>query len=144
MELIKELPYDECRRLLGKETVGRVAICTPDGPQIVPVNYVVEEESAIFRTAPYSVLGSHADGARLALEVDRLEEEERAGWSVVAVGTGKLIEDTFEVARLRVHGGPRPWAGGARPMHIRLTWRHLSGRTIGNHSQAGQQEQPVG
>lgn len=144
MDPVKELPYAECLRLLNQHDVGRVAVCAPDGPQIVPVNYVVDAESIVFRTAPYSVLGSHADGARLAFEVDSLQEADQTAWSVVALGTGHLIEDPFELARLREHGGPQPWAGGARPMHVRLTWHHLSGRRVGRNREAGQPGQPVG
>lgn len=127
-----ELPYDECRRHLTASTVGRVAICTPEGPQIVPVNFVIDEESIVFRTAPYSVLGTRADGARLAFEVDHLEHRDRSGWSVLATGPGEFVADSFETARLRLHGVLEPWAGGARPMHVRLRWTRLTGRSVGS------------
>ncbi|QYJ03400.1 pyridoxamine 5'-phosphate oxidase family protein [Nocardioides panacisoli] len=126
-----ELPYDECRRRLSTADVGRVAICAPDGPQIVPVNYVLDEESIIFRIAPYSLLGTRADGARLAFEVDHLDHATRAGWSVVASGPGEFVADTFETARLRMHGLLEPWAGGARPLHVRIRWTRLTGRAVG-------------
>lgn len=131
MDTLRDLPYEECLRLLVGEAVGRIAICTPDGPHVVPVNYVVDEESIVFRTAPYSVVGSNADGARLALEVDALEPESMTGWSVLATGAGAMLSDTFDIARVRMHGGPSPWAGGLRPMHIRLTWHTLTGRRVG-------------
>ena len=66
--------------------VGRVAMCTPMGPHIVPVNYSVLDDTVIVRTTPYSVLGSHARGSILALEVDHFEYERHHGWSVVARG----------------------------------------------------------
>jgi hypothetical protein len=63
-----EIPPDECRELLDAGLVGRVAVSTPMGPHIVPVNYAVVDDCIVLRTSPYSVLGSHARGAILALE----------------------------------------------------------------------------
>lgn len=132
MDLLKDISYDECVTLLGEETVGRVALCLPDGPHIVPVNYVVDGEAIIFRTAPYSVLGTHANGAKVAFEVDRLDHERSLGWSVVAVGRCGLVESAVDVSRYRATDGPRPWAAGSRLMHLRLPWSTLSGRRAGN------------
>ena len=42
-----ELPYRTCRELLHQAVVGRVAICTPTGPRIVPINYRVDGESLV-------------------------------------------------------------------------------------------------
>ena len=58
---------------------GRVALCTDSGPQIVPVNYSVVEDSIVFRTTPYSVLGTYAWKTRLAFEVDHIDYEQRQG-----------------------------------------------------------------
>ena len=68
-----ELSTDECRELLSAGLVGRVAVCTPVGPHVVPVNYAVVDDDVVIRTSPYSVLGSHARGSILALEVDHLD-----------------------------------------------------------------------
>ena len=57
-----DLSPDECRELLCAGLVGRIAMCTPVGPHIVPVNYGVVDDSVVLRTSPYSVLGTHARG----------------------------------------------------------------------------------
>ncbi len=67
------LTYGKCLELLSTGVVGRAAVCTPAGPRIVPVNYSVVEESIVFRTTPYSVLGTYAWNTRLAFEVDQVD-----------------------------------------------------------------------
>ena len=42
-----ELSPEECRELLMAGLVGRVAMCTPMGPHIVPVNYSVLDDTVI-------------------------------------------------------------------------------------------------
>jgi nitroimidazol reductase NimA-like FMN-containing flavoprotein (pyridoxamine 5'-phosphate oxidase superfamily) len=124
-----DLPYLRCRELLQQATVGRVAICTPTGPRIVPINYRVDGESLILRTAPYSTLGTHGRNTRLAFEVDSVDHEQQTAWSVVALGRAEMIEDLDELAALRP-AGPVPWAGGERRLYLRLRWDELTGRRI--------------
>lgn len=132
MNIPIELPYLKCAELLASGAVGRVAVCTPDGPRIIPVNYSVVDETIVFRTTPYSVLGTHAWTTPLAFEVDHLDPETRSGWSVVAIGRGSLIEDPDELARIRAHWDPEPWAEGHRTLYIGLRWQDLTGRRIGS------------
>ena len=74
-----ELSDAQCRELLSAGLVGRVALCTPVGPHVVPVNYAVVDDSVVLRTTPYSILGTQARGALLAFEVDQLDYEQSAG-----------------------------------------------------------------
>jgi uncharacterized protein len=144
MDLLEEMAYDECRAHLEEESVGRVALCTPNGPQIVPVNYIVDSDAIVFRTAPYTVLGTHGRGAQLAFEVDRLDHDTRTGWSVIAVGRGAVVDNPVDVARYRTHEGPQPWAAGTRHLHLRLTWGSLTGRRVGRWATSDDSRTPVG
>jgi nitroimidazol reductase NimA-like FMN-containing flavoprotein (pyridoxamine 5'-phosphate oxidase superfamily) len=127
-----ELSRERCRELLSGAEVGRVALCTETGPLIWPVNYSVVEDSIVFRTAPYSVLGTRAWNSRLAFEVDRVDADRQQGWSVVATGQGEMVEDPDELAMIRAFRNPHPWAGGAaRVLYIRLRWDGLTGRELG-------------
>lgn len=126
-----ELTYATCAELLATHEVGRVAVCTADGPRIIPVNYTVVDDTVVFRTTPYSVLGMHAWNSRLAFEVDDLDPADRSGWSVVATGRGTVVEDNAELRRIQSAGGPRPWVGGQRWLFIRLRWDDLTGRRLG-------------
>jgi nitroimidazol reductase NimA-like FMN-containing flavoprotein (pyridoxamine 5'-phosphate oxidase superfamily) len=127
-----ELSTLECRDLLGTQEVGRVAVCTPQGPQIMPVNYVVDGASLIFRTAPYGVLGRHAWNSRIAFQIDHVDTETRSGWSVLATGSGEMIEDAEELAVVRAFRNPQPWASGSRLLYVRLAWDEITGRRIGS------------
>jgi nitroimidazol reductase NimA-like FMN-containing flavoprotein (pyridoxamine 5'-phosphate oxidase superfamily) len=125
-----ELTQDECRELLGAGQVGRVAVATPNGPRIVPVNYAVDGDALVFRTAPYSELGTYGLNADIAFEVDQLDYEEHQGWSVVAVGRATPVDDPADVAEIRSSWDPNPWVGGRRNLYLRLVWRDLTGRRI--------------
>ena len=126
-----ELSYEKCHELMSGGVFGRVAVSTPSGPRIVPVNYSVVDDSIVFRTAPYSVLGTYARNAQLAFEVDHVDHEAHRGWSVVATGRGSLVDESDELAAIRAVWDPRPWAGGIRLLYVRLRWDELSGRDVG-------------
>jgi len=127
-----ELSLDECLDLLSGGVVGRVAMATAAGPRIVPVNYAVHDHAIVFRTTPYSEMSTHGWDTELAFEVDHVDYETHQGWSVVALGRGGLVDDPEEIAEIRRSWEPRPWAGGTRNVFVRLPWRSLTGRRIGN------------
>jgi uncharacterized protein len=127
---MRELTQAECYQRLGAADVGRVALCTEHGPTIIPVNYMVDGESIIVRTAPYTTLADHALGL-MAFEVDQLEPALKFGWSVLVVGRAMPVEDVDESTELRSSGRLATWAPGARNLFIRLTPRQVTGREIG-------------
>ena len=126
-----ELTYEECLELLHGGLVGRVAICTPVGPRIVPLNYALYDDAIVFRTTPYSELGTYGWNTDVAFEIDHLDYEKHQGWSVLAIGRAELIDDPDEVQDIRAGWDPTPWAGGRRHLYLRLRWRDLTGRRIG-------------
>ncbi len=132
------LSRSECVERLAGGQVGRVAVCTPRGPRVVPVNYGLDEDSIVFRTTPFSVVGTHGWDRRLAFEVDHVEPEEERGWSVVATGLGVLVEDDSELENIRRSGDPTPWADGERMLYIRLRWDDLTGREIASRARTVQ------
>jgi hypothetical protein len=131
MSPIIELPYQECLKLLRSSPLGRVALTTPMGPRIVPVNYRVQDGDVVLRTTPTSLLGTYGWDTELAFEVDHVDERKREGWSVVALGKGELVEDVDEVTRIWLQGDPEPWADGQRNAYLRLHVRELTGRRVG-------------
>lgn len=131
MTIPRELPYDTCATLLASHEVGRVAVCTHDGPRIVPINYVVVDDSVVFRTTPYSILGMRSWSGQMAVEIDEFEPERKSGWSVVATGRGEVVEDSAELRRIQMGPNPLPWAGGQRWLYVRLRWSDLTGRSVG-------------
>ena len=87
-----ELSVDECLNLLAGEVFGRLAVVTPGGPRIVPVNYALLDDSVVLRTSPYSELAQHAVGKDAAFEIDEVDHTRQTGWSVVAVGRLEEVE----------------------------------------------------
>lgn len=130
MGKLAELTVEECVELLSAKTVGRAAICTPTGPHVVPVNYAVHAGSIVFRTAPYSLLGTYGWSGDIAFEVDHVDSENHLGWSVIAVGRGEMLEDLEEIEEVRWAHHLQPWADGPRTLFMRLRWRELTGRRI--------------
>jgi uncharacterized protein len=128
-------PFDlspaECLELLSAGLVGRVAMCTPMGPHIVPVNYGVVDDCVVLRTSPYSVLGSHARGSALALEIDQFDYERQRGWSVVAHGRAEAVTSAEELSHIKNVWEPRAWAAGQRNVYLRMRWSELTGRRLG-------------
>jgi nitroimidazol reductase NimA-like FMN-containing flavoprotein (pyridoxamine 5'-phosphate oxidase superfamily) len=122
------LDEQACERLLRAGGVGRVALSTPEGPHIVPVDYAVVDDTIVVRTTPYSLLGTHGRNTMLAFEVDHLDRDRQAGWSVVARGRSFAELDPEELARIRAAWAPRPWAARSRSLCLRLRWESLTGR----------------
>ena len=72
------LSHEECLRLLGGGVSGRIALSSPNGPHIIPVNYAVIDDAVIVRTSPYSVLGTYGRDTMLAFEVDWFDHDPAA------------------------------------------------------------------
>jgi uncharacterized protein len=135
MDEVVALSVDECRDLLRRDVVGRVAFTTPRGPRIVPVNYVVRDGVLEVRTTAYSELATYAPDATVAFEIDHLDREHHRGWSVIVLGRCERVLDQSAAA---VRGqsdqpgdGPEPWAGGNRPLVLRVHADEVSGRRVG-------------
>ncbi len=127
----RELSDRECRGLLLAGVAGRAALATPTGPHIVPVNYTVVGEAIIIRTSPYSLLGTYGRDTTLAFEIDEFDNERGRAWSVQARGRVEPVVERAELELIREVAEPHPWAGGARPLYLRLRWTELSGRQVG-------------
>ena len=125
------LSHEECLRLLAGGVSGRIALSSPNGPHIIPINYAVIDDAVIVRTSPYSLLGTYGRDTMLAFEVDWFDHARQRGWSVVARGRGEVVTDAREIEHIRDTREPRPWASGARNLYLRLRWSELTGRRIG-------------
>ena len=128
--ILETLSDDDCWRLLATRQVGRLAVSIANQPDIFPVNYRVEDETLVVRTAPGLKLAGATLGAGVAFEVDGLDEMRHTGWSVVVHGLAEEIEALEEwmaADRLLIE----PWAEGERDRLVRITPSKVSGRRIG-------------
>jgi nitroimidazol reductase NimA-like FMN-containing flavoprotein (pyridoxamine 5'-phosphate oxidase superfamily) len=126
-----DLTQAECETLLRSGVVGRVALSTPGGPHVIPINYSVVDDAIIVRTSPCSLLGTYSRDSPLAFEIDQFDHEYHRGWSVVARGRAEFVTDAAELDHIRSVWQPHPRAAGSREMHLRLQWDELSGRRLG-------------
>ena len=135
MPMSYDLSREDCSRLLMAGVAGRVALGTPDGPHIVPVNYAIDTEdgqkSVLIRTTAYSLLGTYGRDAQLCFEVDQFDHELKRGWSVVVRGRASFVDDHADLARIARSWQPRPWAEGQRHLFVRIPWSEVTGRQLG-------------
>jgi hypothetical protein len=133
----RDLTVEECFGLLSTKQLGRVAF-TQDawpqaGPVILPVNYVVDQESIIVRTSPYGFIGRSLRRRETAFAVDELDERTGAGWTVLIRGsaTGVPGQHVTDLQRR-----PSAWREGVHSLFLRIAPRLVTGRCYGSTSPA--------
>jgi hypothetical protein len=123
---LEELTPAQCEEHLAAGGIGRIVFSTESGPVALPVNFIFAGGAVLFRTT--NAMADAITGA-VAFEVDHIDEGMRAGWSVLARGQVRHVEDPEE----RLDAGRRdlePWAGGARLNLIGITPVEITGRVI--------------
>jgi uncharacterized protein len=123
-----DLSRAEALALLGAEEIGRVVYCDRQGPLAVPVNFTLDEETIVFRTASGNSLAAHLrESSTCAFEVDRIDTTTRSGWSVVVRGSAALVRHPGVATQL---SSPVPWPEGTRQFFIRITPLEVTGRRL--------------
>ena len=123
------VPADECRTLLATRQLGRIGLVGGSFPLILPVNYVLDGETIVFRTAPGTKLD---DGPRApaCFEIDEFNRENRTGWSVLVIGWLEEVTP-YDRAWQHVQELPiDPWAAGTKDHVLRLRPDLFTGRRI--------------
>jgi uncharacterized protein len=123
------LTVEECLELLATHHFGRVAIDEDEGPAVLPVNYILDRGSVVFRTDEGTKLDAAARRDRIAFEVDHVDEAARSGWSVLVRGKAEEITAPSELERMR-RLPLEPFAGGERHRYVRLLSSSITGRRI--------------
>jgi uncharacterized protein len=116
----------ECRRLLATEQVGRLGVVLEGQPEIFPVNYTLDGDGILFRTADGSKLEGALHGP-VVFEVDHLEPDSRSGWSVVIHGWAERYT-RFDTPSRRQEDAS--WLPTAKPHLVRLTPTRITGRRL--------------
>src|ERR1700676_2262464 len=83
----------QCRQFLRDGAVGRVGISRDALPAILPVNYTMIDEQITFWNAPGMKLDAAVAQTVVAFEIDRFDEIQRSGWSVLVVGVAREVHD---------------------------------------------------
>jgi uncharacterized protein len=125
---LEVLPFDSCLSLLGAVSIGRVGFVAGGEVVVLPVNFVVDGQDVVFRTASGSKLASAEDGNVVAFEADNYDDITQSGWSVMVSGRAEVVEDDAEIGRLS-QLGLYSWASSLdRPFWIRIRPTSVTGR----------------
>jgi transcriptional regulator with XRE-family HTH domain len=128
--VLDNLSPDECRRYVAAGGVGRFLFDDEQrGPVALPVNYRMDGDDVVFRTANDDVVAEGAQHQRVSFDVDHFDDALGEGWSVLLSGTAGVISDPGELAKAAALG-IQPWAGGDRNIYVRLTPSQITGRRI--------------
>jgi nitroimidazol reductase NimA-like FMN-containing flavoprotein (pyridoxamine 5'-phosphate oxidase superfamily) len=128
--VFEEIPEEECLELLAAGRFGRIAVVVDTGPLVFPVNYAFDGGRVAIRTDPGTKLAAAAL-ARVAFEIDDVDEEQRTGWSVLVQGTGHDISDSVDdVSQAMRSIEIETWAPGQRGSWIRIEPTAVTGRRV--------------
>jgi uncharacterized protein len=111
---------------LRQAEVGRLAVALDDGPDIFPVNFVVDRGSVVFRTAAGTKLAASA-GRPVAFEVDGYDAAVGQAWSVVVKGMAHEVKG-FDAVIDALHLPLFPWHRPSKPRIVRIEPASISGR----------------
>ena len=120
------LNLDECWSLLRAEEFGRLAFRMADEVHLVPINYLVDGGTLLFRTASGNKLLGAALNTDVAFEIDWHDDD--AAWSVVVRGRLRRLEEQ-ELQRLD-RMPDRSWVPTLKYDGIELLPEVVTGRTF--------------
>ena len=124
------LAAPEALELAASAPVGRIVHVLDDRLSVAPINFRLDGQDVLMRTADGTeLLAAARRQAPAALQVDNIVDWSRSGWSVLI--RGHLVEVTDPGAVERVlSSGLLPWSGGARDHVVRLSGDEVTGRRI--------------
>jgi len=130
MASLDEIGRSECLGLLATAAVGRVGLIVDGKPEVLPVNYGLDGDSVLFRTAEGTVL-TQASGRVIAFEVDHVDETTHTGWSVLVQGIAHNISDTIDPTSERLRRlALVTWAPDSRDRWFRVMPDRVTGRRL--------------
>ena len=123
-DTVQELDEVQTWEFLTAHRIGRLAIVIGGEPDIFPVNYVVDGQSLVFRTAEGSKLLAASLGGRMAFQVDEWTHE--GAVSVLAHGTPHVMEGEERESATSLELDP--WVPTHKEHWVRLEVDEVTGR----------------
>jgi nitroimidazol reductase NimA-like FMN-containing flavoprotein (pyridoxamine 5'-phosphate oxidase superfamily)/nucleotide-binding universal stress UspA family protein len=126
LEAVEELTAPTCWDLLASTRVGRLAVCMSGLPRIFPINFVVDEHTIVFRTAPGTKL-SALKNSHVAFEIDDYDPDSGHASSVIVDGRASEITEAADwdhALDLPLF----PWHVSPKGHFVRITPENVSGR----------------
>lgn len=128
---LERLSRDQCMRLMGSVSIGRIVYTRQALPAVELVNFALVAGDIVIRTDASGKLAAATRGAVVAFETDCVDVAEQAGWSVTVVGQSRLVTDGEEIRKLE-RVPLVTWAPGRRNHFIRISPAIVNGRRIGS------------
>lgn len=122
---ITVLSASECWDLLASRTLGRLVTSVDGQPEIFPINYVVQNRTVLFRTAPGTKLVSTAINNHVLFEAD--DHNVAEGWSVIVKGMARSLRSNEEIAEAE-RAQLLPWVATVKEHYVRIVPVSVSGR----------------
>jgi nitroimidazol reductase NimA-like FMN-containing flavoprotein (pyridoxamine 5'-phosphate oxidase superfamily) len=126
---LEVLAEHRCRELLTQASVARLGLSVDSLPVILPVNFVVDGDSIVFRTGSGLKLSAASAGDVACLEVDDIDLLGHGGWSVLVTGRLRELTDPDELEAAR-RLPLAPWWHRVDQRYVRLSMDLLSGRRL--------------
>ena len=120
---------EECWEFLRSEEFGRLAFHLAEEVHITPINYAVDGETLLFRTAEGSKLLAIAMNGDCAFEIDDFGDE--TARSVVIHGRERQLDEHEEHRAEQVP--LRAWVGEAKYNVVEIEPLQMSGRRFNLH-----------
>jgi uncharacterized protein len=108
--VVEHLDGPDCRSLLRTARIGRLGYTRDALPAIAPVTFCLHADRVVIPSRSCSHLVPGTNGAVVAFQVDSLDPDTCAGWTVTVVGPSRSVTDPTEIATL----DRLPWARPAR------------------------------
>lgn len=97
---VEHLDVEACTKLLAQGGVGRFGFVGGRDVIVLPVNFVFDQGSVLFRTAPGSKFKAALQRVRVAFEIDGVGAGDER-WSVLVNGVAQEVWDPLELDRIR-------------------------------------------
>ena len=117
----------QCWDRLAEQQLGRLVAHVGDVLDVFPVNYTVDRDSIVFRTAEGSKLTELTINDQVLFEVDEYTDTD--AWSVIVRGTAHRLDSAEEV-RAADRLPLRPWTPTLKYNYVRIVAASVSGRDI--------------
>ena len=115
----------ECWEILDRERFGRLAVAVNGDPDIFPINFLVDDQKLLMRTAPGTKLTELVINSAVAVEADGRDGD--TAWSVVLKGVARMV-DSFSETYADDGKALETWLPSEKPIYVEIIARSMSGR----------------
>lgn len=121
--------------------IGRLITNVAGIIDVTPINFVVDDHSLVFRTAPGDKLAKLVINDEVVFEADEIGAE--TAWSVIVRGHAAPLELEEEIHRAE-ELPLRPFVPTLKPVFVRITPTSISGRAFVTGEETRREDQQDG